>query len=44
MEALIAALVCLIVSGVAIIVCDSGNRFYDREIPWDLREVAGRLS
>jgi hypothetical protein len=42
-EALIAAIACLVISGVAIIVCDSGNRFYDKEIPWDLREVAGRI-
>ena len=43
MEALIAAAICLALSAVVVIRCDSGNRFYEREIPWDLREVAGRL-
>ena len=33
----------MVIAGVAIIWSDSGNRFYDREIPWDLREVAGRI-
>jgi hypothetical protein len=43
MEALVAALICLALSAVVIIWCDSGNRFYDREIPWDFRELASRL-
>jgi hypothetical protein len=42
-EALIAAAACMLIAAVAIIRADSGNRFYDREIPWDLREVAGRI-
>jgi hypothetical protein len=43
MEALVAALICLGLSAVMIVWCDSGNRFYDREIPWDFRELASRL-
>lgn len=43
MEALVAAIICLVLTAILVIWCDSGNRFYDREIPWDLREVAGRI-
>ena len=43
MEALAAAIICVVLASVVIVLCDSGNQFYDREMPWDLKDLVGRL-
>jgi hypothetical protein len=42
-EALVAAVVCMVIAAVVVTWSDSGDRFYHSAIPWDLREVAGRM-
>lgn len=43
MEAVAAAVVCLCLASLVIVVSDPGNQFYEREIPWDLKELTARL-
>jgi hypothetical protein len=42
-EAVAAAVVLSILASLVVVLADPGSQFYERETPWDLKELSGRL-